>query len=189
MKKALEDKDKALADAQKVAREKTEAAGKKLAATSKLEEENTKLKQEQADWIKKVEQLSKRRSGVDNYLGDFVKKIIGMLEEFCQDFDKETEEIEPNLDPAKSTIGDVVAMNMFHLDARLGSVQGADVALSLVRVHCKEAKEDKPKALQVANTKKLQFKDFMETFIEAATRIADGIDLDTFIEPASPSGA
>ena len=66
---------------------------------------------------------------------------------------------------------------------------GADVALSLVRVHCMEAKEEKLKALQVANTKKLQFEDFMETFIEAATRITDGIDLDVFVEPASPTGA
>ncbi|KAI5006510.1 hypothetical protein ZWY2020_033753 [Hordeum vulgare] len=32
---------------------------------------------------------------------------------------------------------------------------GADVALSLVRVHCKEAREEKLKTLQVANTKKL----------------------------------
>ena len=63
---------------------------------------------------------------------------------------------------------------------------GADVALSLVRVHCKDAKEEKLKALQVANTKKLQFQSFMETFIDATTRIADGIDLDTFVEPASP---
>ena len=66
---------------------------------------------------------------------------------------------------------------------------GADVALSLVRVHCKEAREEKLKALQVANTKKLRFEDFMETFLESATRIADGIDLDTFVEPASPSAS
>ena len=66
---------------------------------------------------------------------------------------------------------------------------GADVALSLVRVHCKDAKEEKLKALQVENTKKLQFQSFMETFIEAATRIADGINLDTFVEPASPPPA
>ncbi|KAI5006365.1 hypothetical protein ZWY2020_033608 [Hordeum vulgare] len=32
---------------------------------------------------------------------------------------------------------------------------GADVALSLVRVHCKEVREEKLKALKVANTKKL----------------------------------
>jgi hypothetical protein len=126
--------------------------------------------------------------------------------EFCQDFDKETEEIEPSLDPTKSPIGDTVAMNMFWLDARLRGVQGyitrlkaamekidnelwpedslqtnlesmmtrlnelpgrvqawkksaarcgADVALSLVRAHCKEAKEDKLTALQVVNMKKL----------------------------------
>ncbi len=62
------------------------------------------------------------------------------------------------------------------------------MALSLVRVRCKEAREEKLKALQVANTKKLRFEDFMETFLETATRIVDGIDLDTFVEPASPGG-
>ena len=41
----------------------------------------------------------------------------------------------------------------------------------------------------MANTKKLDFQSFMETFIEAATRIADGIDLDKFVEPASPPPA
>ena len=66
---------------------------------------------------------------------------------------------------------------------------GADVALSLVRVHCKEVKEEKLVALKVANTKKLHFQSFMETFIDAATRIADGIDLDEFVEPASPPPA
>ena len=55
---------------------------------------------------------------------------------------------------------------------------GADVALSLVRVHCKEAREEKLATIQVANTRKHSFQDFMETFIAAATRIADGIDLD-----------
>ena len=63
---------------------------------------------------------------------------------------------------------------------------GADVALSLVRVHCKEAREEKLAAIQVANTRKHSFQDFMETFIVAATRIADGIDLDEFVAPSSP---
>ena len=63
---------------------------------------------------------------------------------------------------------------------------GADVALSLVRVHCKEVKERRLVALKVANTKELQFQSFMETFLEAATPIADGIDLDEFVAPASP---
>ena len=66
---------------------------------------------------------------------------------------------------------------------------GADVALSLVRVHCKEVKEEKLAAIKVANTKRLDFESFMETFIAAATRIADGIDLDEFDEPASPPPA
>ena len=63
---------------------------------------------------------------------------------------------------------------------------GADVALSLVRVHCKEAREEKLAAIQVANTRKHSFQDFMETFIAAATRIADGVDLDEFVAPSSP---
>ena len=66
---------------------------------------------------------------------------------------------------------------------------GADVALSLVRVHCKEAKEDKLAALKVVNTKKHSIQTFMDTFLEAATRIADNIDLDSFCDPASPSPA
>ena len=65
----------------------------------------------------------------------------------------------------------------------------ADVALSIVRVHCKDAKEEKLKALQVANTKRPHFESFMQTFIEVATRIDDGIDLDTFVEPTSPPPA
>ena len=66
---------------------------------------------------------------------------------------------------------------------------GADVALSLVRVHFKEAREDKLAAIKVANTKRHDFKSFMETFIASTTRIADGIDLDEFVEPASPPPA
>jgi hypothetical protein len=64
---------------------------------------------------------------------------------------------------------------------------GADVVLSLVRIHCKDVNEDRLKSLKVANTKKLKFEDFMEAFIETATRIADGINLDTFIDPVSPA--
>ena len=66
---------------------------------------------------------------------------------------------------------------------------GADVALYLVRVHCKEAKEDNLAALKVANTKKHSFQDFMDTFLEAATRITDSIDLDSFCDPTSRSPA
>ena len=66
---------------------------------------------------------------------------------------------------------------------------GTDIALSLVRMHCKEAKEEKLAALKVANTKKHSFQDFKDTFLKAATRIADSIDLDSFCDPASPSPA
>ena len=105
--------------------------------------------------------------------------------------------IDKELWPKDSLRADLESM-MARLDELPGRVQawkksaarcGADVVLSLVHFHCKEVKEDKLKALQVANTKKLQFEDFLETFISAATRIADGIDLDTFVEPASPPEA
>ena len=66
---------------------------------------------------------------------------------------------------------------------------GADVALSLVRVHCKEVRQDKLAAIKVASTQKHDFRTFMETFIAAATRIADGVDLDEFVKPASPPPA
>ena len=46
---------------------------------------------------------------------------------------------------------------------------GADVALSLILVHCKEAKEEKLATIKVANTKRFDFQYFMETFIAAAT--------------------
>ena len=39
---------------------------------------------------------------------------------------------------------------------------GADVALSLVRVHCKEAREEKLAAIKVANTKKHDFQYVVE---------------------------
>ena len=43
---------------------------------------------------------------------------------------------------------------------------GADVALSLVRVHCKDVKEDKLTELKVANTKRHTFQSFMDTFLD-----------------------
>ena len=55
----------------------------------------------------------------------------------------------------------------------------------MVRVHCKEAREDKLAAIKVAKTKRHDFQSFIETFLAATTRITDGIDLDEFVEPAS----
>ena len=66
---------------------------------------------------------------------------------------------------------------------------GADMALSLVRVHCKEVRQYKVEAIKVANTQKHDFRTFMESFIAVATRIANGVDLDEFVKPASPPPA
>lgn len=46
--------------------------------------------------------------------------------------------------------------------------------------------EEKLKSLKVANRKKIKSEDFMETFLEAATRIADGIELDTIVDVVAP---
>lgn len=63
---------------------------------------------------------------------------------------------------------------------------GADIALSLVHIHCKGVDEKKLKSLKVANRKHAKLEDFMAMFMEAATWIADSIDLDTFVEAVVP---
>ena len=105
-----------------------------------------------------------------------------------------TSRIDSTLWPEETLQNDLELL-MARLNAIPGRVQewkkssarcGADVALCLARVHCKDAREEKLAALRVANTKKHDFRSFMETFLAAATRIADGIDLDEFVAPSSP---
>ncbi|KAI4990921.1 hypothetical protein ZWY2020_039292 [Hordeum vulgare] len=109
-----------------------------------------------------------------------LREVIGLIEKELWPEDESRQEMETLLGRLEEIPDRVQAWKKSAVRC------GADVALSLVRVHCKEVREDKLKALKVANTKKLQFEDFMETFLETATRIADGIDLDTFVEPSSP---
>ncbi|XBJ01325.1 hypothetical protein VPH35_020993 [Triticum aestivum] len=172
--------------------------------------EVTRLKKDKITLNEKLEFAVHKRNDTEAYLRTLAKKLYLMLEEFCQDFDEETGKVETGLDPIASPVCDETAMNMLRLESRVASITsylarlkeavsqewkkssalcGADVALSLVRIHCKEACEDKMAAIKVANTKKHDFQSFMETFIAAATRIADGIDLDEFVEPASPPPA
>ena len=108
-----------------------------------------------------------------------------------------TSRIDSTLWPEETLQNDLESL-MARLNTIPGRVQewkkssarcGADVALCLARVHCKDAREEKLAALKVANTKKHSFQDFMDTFLEAATRITDSIDLDSFCYPASPSPA
>lgn len=61
---------------------------------------------------------------------------------------------------------------------------GADMALSLIRIHYKDVDDARLKSLKVVNKKKFKFEDFMEMFIEVATLIVDDIDLDTFVHLA-----
>ncbi|KAI4972672.1 hypothetical protein ZWY2020_003597 [Hordeum vulgare] len=119
-------------------------------------------------------------------VGPFIgrlREIIGRIDKELWPEDDSRREIEGLMTRLEDTPNKVQAWK------KSAACCGADVVLSLVQVHCKEAREQKLKALQVANTKKLRLEDFMETFLETATRIADGIDLDTFVEPASPGAS
>nr|XP_020191627.1 protein IWS1 homolog [Aegilops tauschii subsp. strangulata] len=176
-------------------------------AIDEANKEVVQLKKDKVALTDKVGDLTQKRDELEDYLGGLAKKMFLMLEEFFQNFEEESWRIETNLDPINSPVKDKAMMNVLRLEARLASIMdylarlkvaawkkssaccGADVTLSLVRVHCKEVREEKLAALKVANTKKLQFQSFMETFIDADSRIADGIDLDEFVEPASPPPA
>ena len=104
-------------------------------------------------------------------------------------------QIDKELQPCKETQMDLesVMMRLNEVPAwvkawkKTSAWSGADVGLSLVRVHCKNMAEEKLKNLLVVKKKNLKFEDFMETFTKATTRITDGINLETFIDPASPS--
>nr|XP_040243866.1 uncharacterized protein LOC120963320 [Aegilops tauschii subsp. strangulata] len=195
MRQALEKKDLDLPAAQKTAEEKTSLADQKLASVEKLEEENTKLrtaldeankevtrlKNDKGTLTDKVEDLTRKRDELEVYLGGLAKKLFLMLEDEAA---MNVLQLESHLASVMDYLARLkVAVSWIDMEGKKSSARcGADVALSLVRVHCKEAKEEKLAAIKVANTKKLDFASFMETFIAAATRIADGIDLDEFEE-------
>ncbi|KAI5007424.1 hypothetical protein ZWY2020_050869 [Hordeum vulgare] len=118
-------------------------------------------------------------------VGPFIgrlREVVGRIDKELWPEDKSQQEMEGLM----TRLEDVP--NRVHAWKKSAARCGADVALSLVRVHCKEARKEKLKALQVANTKKLRLEDFMETFLESATR-ASRIDLDTFVEPAIQSAS
>lgn len=60
---------------------------------------------------------------------------------------------------------------------------GADVALALTRVLFPKINEEKLQSLSVANPKGYDFQEYLVTFMDAATRIIDAIDLNIFIDP------
>ena len=123
-----------------------------------------------------------RLSRVGPFIGR-LRKVVGRIDKELWPEDESRQELEGLMTRLEEVPNRVQAWK------KSAARCGADVALSLVRVHFKDVREEKLKALQVANTKMLRFEDFMETFLERATRIAHGIDLDTFVEPASPSAS
>ncbi|KAI5019172.1 hypothetical protein ZWY2020_044060 [Hordeum vulgare] len=131
------------------------------------------MKKKRSEWVGQLKSMNARCKAQEKYVGDWAKKMVALLGDFCRDVEAETAEIEPALGKPNVPLGDEANRDMFRLNSRLN----------------KGIIPTKLKTLQVANTKKLRFEDFMETFLDTATRIADGIDLDTFVDPASPGDA
>ncbi|XBH76107.1 hypothetical protein VPH35_102803 [Triticum aestivum] len=201
---ALAKKDRDLAAAHKEADDKIALAEQKLASVSQIEDENTRpktalneanrecslWKKENLSLSEQMEGVARRRDDLESYLRSLAKMLYIKLEEFCQNFEEETGQIETGLDPINSPVNDDAAMNLLRLESRIDGAMdylaqlkvamsridptlwpestlqndleslmtrldripdrvqewkkssarcGADVALSLVRVHCKEA--------------------------------------------------
>ncbi|KAI5018433.1 hypothetical protein ZWY2020_043321 [Hordeum vulgare] len=172
----------ALAEREKSLEESREANKALVAEIEKMGKQRTVL-------MGQMKVMNSRCISQEKYVSDSARKMTALLGVVGQ-IDKELwpeDESRREIEGLMTQLEDVP--NRVHAWKKSVARCGVDVALSLVRVHCKEAREEKLKALQVANTKKLRFEDFMETFLESATRIADEIDLDTFVEPASPSAS
>nr|XP_045084547.1 nucleolar and coiled-body phosphoprotein 1-like [Aegilops tauschii subsp. strangulata] len=155
MSQALEKKDLELAAAQKSAEEKAALADQKLASVG-----------------------NQRRDELETYLGRLAKKLFLMLEDeaamnvlrlesrlaritdYLAQLKVAVSWIDTALWPRETLQNDLESL-MTRLNEIPGRVQewkkssarcGTDVALSLVRVHCKEAKEEKLAGIKVANT-------------------------------------
>ncbi|KAI4991192.1 hypothetical protein ZWY2020_039563 [Hordeum vulgare] len=149
-----------------------------------------KMKRERSEWMGQLKVMNTRCRAQENYIGDWAKKMVALLGDFCRDVEAETAEIERSLVP-NVPLGDEANRDMFRVHSRLNRVGpfigplrrvvgridkelwpeddsrneieglmtrledvpsrvhawkmsaarcGADVALSLVRVHCKEAR-------------------------------------------------
>ena len=53
---------------------------------------------------------------------DYPLDLVITLAEFCQNFEEETNRLEPNLDPVNSPVNDEVAMDIFRLESRVAAV-------------------------------------------------------------------
>ncbi|KAI5006726.1 hypothetical protein ZWY2020_033969 [Hordeum vulgare] len=103
LKKTLEEKDKALVEAN---------------TTSKsLQVEVEKMWKERYKWMNQLKDMSKRANAQEKYVGDFATKMLELLTEFCQNLGKETEEVEPSLDPINTPLSDGPALNLFRVNS------------------------------------------------------------------------
>nr|XP_040251687.1 nucleolin-like [Aegilops tauschii subsp. strangulata] len=175
-------------------------------AVSDANWEIEQLKKDKDRLTDEIGSLKAKKGELEAYLGQLAAKLVSKLEELCQDFEEETGRVETGLDPINCPVRDDVAMNVLRMESRVDSAIAylARLKAAMTRVDVElwsqvelsqdleslmDINEDKLAALKVANTKKLTFQSFMDTFLDAATRIADKIDLSSFCDPASSSPA
>ncbi|KAE8807170.1 hypothetical protein D1007_16584 [Hordeum vulgare] len=99
LKKTLEEKDKVLVEAQ--------------AISKSLEVEVEKMQKNRMKWMNQLKDMNRRANAQEKYVGDFATKMLELLTEFYEDLGKESEEVEPSLDPMNTPLGDGPALNLF----------------------------------------------------------------------------
>ncbi|KAI4971079.1 hypothetical protein ZWY2020_001993 [Hordeum vulgare] len=176
-------------------------------ANKVLTEEVEKMGKQRTALMGQMDVLNKRCRVQEKYVSDWAQQMMTRLADFCIDAEAEAADVERSI-RENVPLDEDANRDLLRAHIRVGKVGPFNGRLKevvgridkelwpedesrremenlLSRLE-EEVREEKLKTLKVANTKKLQFEDFMETFLESATRIADGINLDTFVEPSSP---
>ncbi|XBI66003.1 hypothetical protein VPH35_045690 [Triticum aestivum] len=123
----------------------------------------------------KASELAGNRSDLEAYLGGLAKKLFVMLEEFCQNFEEETNRVETNLDPINSLVKDEAAMNVLQLESR---VAGVVDYLAWLKVAMSR--------IDTSLWPRTTLQNDLESLMTRLNEVPEGIDLDEFVAPSSP---
>ncbi|KAI4996961.1 hypothetical protein ZWY2020_052303 [Hordeum vulgare] len=108
MKKALAEREKSL--------EESRETNKTLVA--KVE----KMKKERSEWMGQLKLMNTRCRAQENYVGDWAKKMVALLGDFCRDVEAETTKIERSLGQPNVPLGDEFNRDMSRVNSHLNKV-------------------------------------------------------------------
>ncbi|KAI5018694.1 hypothetical protein ZWY2020_043582 [Hordeum vulgare] len=108
MKKTLAEREKSL--------EESRETNKALVA------EVEKMKKERSEWMGQLKLMNTRCRAQENYVGNWAKKMVALLGDFCRDVEAETVEIERSLGQPNVPLGDEANRDMFRVNSRLNKV-------------------------------------------------------------------